>query len=81
MSSYEKDFRKFLAEAELGQYVNGGQVTLFHYTNHPADSLVLRVPTPGESLRLPRHLEFFSIRTQSNVKHSLEQVSHFLAPK
>ena len=41
MSSFEQDFRKFLSEAELGHYVNGGQVTLFHYTNHPADSLVL----------------------------------------
>tara|TARA_B100001113_G_C20928888_1_gene543415 strand:- start:42 stop:539 length:498 start_codon:yes stop_codon:yes gene_type:complete len=41
MSSFEQDFRKFLTEAELGQYVNDGQVTLYHYTQNPAESLVL----------------------------------------
>jgi len=41
MKSFEQSFREFLTEAELGQYVDGGQVTLFHYTKHPEDSLVL----------------------------------------
>ena len=41
MNSFEQDFRKFLTEAELGQYVDDGQVTLYHYTKNPSDSLVL----------------------------------------
>jgi hypothetical protein len=41
MKSFEQSFREFLTEAELGQYVDGGQITLFHYTKHPEDSLVL----------------------------------------
>ena len=41
MKSFEQDFRKFLTEAELGQYVDNGQVTLYHYTKNPSESLVL----------------------------------------
>ena len=41
MNSFEQDFRKFLTEAELGQYVDDGQVTLYHYTKNPSESLVL----------------------------------------
>jgi hypothetical protein len=37
MKSFEQSFREFLTEAELGQYVDGGQVTLFHYTKHPGN--------------------------------------------
>ena len=41
MNTFEQNFRKFLTEEELGQYVDGGEVTLYHYTNYPEDSLVL----------------------------------------
>ena len=41
MKSFEQSFREFLTEAELGQYVDGGEINLYHYTKHSGDSLVL----------------------------------------
>ena len=41
MKSFEQNFREFLIEAELNQYAAGGDINLYHYTNHPEDSVVL----------------------------------------
>jgi len=41
MKNIINNFRKFLAEGQLSDYNKDGTVTLYHYTKHPEDSLVL----------------------------------------
>ena len=41
MKNFVENFRSFLAEAEMGQYVEGGMVTLYHYTRNSGPTLEL----------------------------------------
>jgi hypothetical protein len=41
MKNFEENFRSFLVEAEMGQYIEDGMVTLYHYTKNPGPTLEL----------------------------------------
>ena len=41
MKNIVENFRSFLTEAQMGQYVEDGTVTLYHYTKNPGPTLEL----------------------------------------